>query len=98
MTSAVLAGLVVPWLALCLLVGYVARERGRGAVALFGLSVVLSPLVGFLVAVGLPARERPATTALGRAARAPLDPVLTFCYVVIAFGVGVLVWLAVWRP
>lgn len=46
------------WVLLALLVGYVGSQRGRDGVGLFFLSLVLSPIVGFLVAIGLPVRER----------------------------------------
>jgi len=45
------------WLVFCALVGYVGNQRGRDGIGLFVMSILISPLIGYFVAVGLPARE-----------------------------------------
>lgn len=47
------------WLLLCLVVGYLAAERGRDVGGFFFLSLCLSPLVGYAVLVALPQLDRP---------------------------------------
>lgn len=37
------------WFMLCLLVGYAAGQRGHSGLAYFFVSLILSPLIGFLV-------------------------------------------------
>jgi len=49
---------VVGWIVLCFVVAYVARQRGRSGLGLFLLSLFLSPLIGLLVAMALPVRDR----------------------------------------
>jgi ABC-type transport system involved in cytochrome c biogenesis permease subunit len=51
--------IIVLWLAFSVITAYVASERGRSVAGIFFLSVILSPLVGFLTVVALPAREKP---------------------------------------
>ena len=40
---------VIFWLALCVAVGYVAKERGRDPFLWGVVSAVISPLIGFIV-------------------------------------------------
>ena len=47
---------VPPWILLCVLVAIFAWYRGRSALGFFFLSFVLSPVVGFIVAVVLKPR------------------------------------------
>lgn len=44
---------VPPWILFCVLVAVFARYRGRSALGFFFLSFVLSPIVGFIIAVVL---------------------------------------------
>lgn len=45
------------WLPLCALVGWAAGQKGRSGVGFFFLSFFLSPLIGLLVLIAVPARE-----------------------------------------
>ena len=54
------------WPVLCFVVAFVAGERGRSGVGFFLLSFFLSPLIGLLVLIALPASTLPgAATAAG---------------------------------
>lgn len=44
------------WVPLCVLVGWVGSQKGRSGVGFFFLSFFLSPLIGFLVAIALPSK------------------------------------------
>ncbi|MEN9751646.1 MAG: hypothetical protein RLZZ600_693 [Actinomycetota bacterium] len=46
----ILGGGIV-WLFLCFLIGMYARGKGRSGLGFFLLSVVLSPLIGFIIAL-----------------------------------------------
>ena len=47
--------LLFVWLPLCAVVAYVAAQKGRSGIGMFFLSLFLSPLVGLLVTIALPA-------------------------------------------
>lgn len=46
---------VLIWIVLCFVVAYVAGQKGRSGAGMFFLSLFLSPLVGLLVVIALPA-------------------------------------------
>lgn len=48
----------VLWIALSVVAGVVAHNKGRSGVGLFFLSLVLSPLVGLIVAFAISSRQR----------------------------------------
>jgi len=49
---------VIVWLALAVVVGFVATSKGRSGLGLFFLSVIFSPLIGLLVVIALPQKQR----------------------------------------
>jgi len=49
-----LLGLAVIWLIGCTVVAWIASSQGRSPLAWFGISVLLSPLLGFLAVVLTP--------------------------------------------
>ncbi len=46
--------LLVAWVAMAFAVAYVAGQKNRSKVGFFWLSIFLSPLIGFLVAIAIP--------------------------------------------
>lgn len=54
--------IALPWFLLSALAGAIADDRGRTGWGYFVLSILMSPLVGVLVAVLLPKIERSGTT------------------------------------
>jgi hypothetical protein len=42
---------LIGWIVLCLLPAFIARSRGRSFIGVFVLSVILSPLIGLIVAL-----------------------------------------------
>lgn len=53
---------LILWPLLCAVVAYAAGQKGRSGVGFFFLSLFLSPLVGLLVLIALPARQTEATS------------------------------------
>jgi hypothetical protein len=53
----VFAAVAVVWLGGTAVVGYIARQRGRSVTGLTLTALVVSPLVGYLIALALPTRE-----------------------------------------
>jgi RNA polymerase subunit RPABC4/transcription elongation factor Spt4 len=64
--------LILAWIALCFVVAYVAGKNGRGRLGFFFLSLVFSPLIGFLVLLALPKLPEavPATLGAGVSSKA----------------------------
>lgn len=48
---------IILWPVLCVVVAWVAGQKGRSGVGFFFLSFFLSPLIGLLVAIAVPARD-----------------------------------------
>jgi transposase-like protein len=57
---------VIIWLALCFAVGFYAEHKGRSGVGLFFLSLLLSPLVGFIAALVMNPDEKKLAAAQGK--------------------------------
>ena len=53
---------IVIWLGLCLVIAFGASSRGRSGVGWFFLSALVSPIIGVIVLVCLPAKVKPADT------------------------------------
>lgn len=51
------------WVALSIVAAWIASKKGRSGVNAFLLSMVLSPVIGLIVAIFLDRRERPGTVA-----------------------------------
>ncbi len=58
-------GMVVFWLVLSAVVGVIASSRGRSGFGYFLLSVILSPLIGLILAVALPSLKVQETVLAG---------------------------------
>ncbi|UYN96100.1 MAG: hypothetical protein KIT25_03910 [Enhydrobacter sp.] len=50
--------IIILWLVLAGVVGWAAGQKGRSGGGFFLLALLLSPLIGFLVLIAVPARER----------------------------------------
>jgi hypothetical protein len=88
--------LLVTWLVLAGVVAYVASQRGRSVVGLFFLSLLLSPLVGFLVAIGLPVREPVSAQERARRERQQMAFAEWFGWSMVAVSLVVIGWVVVW--
>jgi phosphate/sulfate permease len=58
--------LIIVWLALCGAVAAYANSKGRSGAGAFFLSLFLSPLVGFIVALAMRADEKNVAAAQGK--------------------------------
>jgi len=61
-------GIAAAWLIWSILNGAIAGQKGRSGVGVFLLSLILSPLLGFLYILAVPAIARPAAGTPGAAA------------------------------
>lgn len=52
---------VIVWIVLCFVVAWAAGQKGRSGVGYFFLSLLLSPIIGFLVLIVVPSKA-PVTT------------------------------------
>ena len=60
---------LIVWIPLCALVGWVGSQKGRSGIGFFFLSFFLSPLIGILVAIALPSLGVTSTSATTSATR-----------------------------
>lgn len=49
--------IIIIWLILCGVVAFIADARGHSGGAYFMLSFILSPLIGLIIAVAVPAKK-----------------------------------------
>lgn len=64
---------VVGWFLFSIVAGIIAGSRGRSGIGYFALSVVLSPLVGIILAAAMPSLAKPATATTDGTAANPAD-------------------------
>lgn len=63
---------LIVWLALCILAGWIAAEKGRSGVGFFLLAFFLSPVIGILAAFGAqPRHEAPEASPPAEVSVAP---------------------------
>ena len=58
--------IIIVWLALCIVVGFYAESKGRSGIGIFFLSLILSPLVGFVAALAMKSDEKKVAVAQGK--------------------------------
>ena len=98
--------ILIFWLALCLLAGWIAAEKGRSGVGFFLLAFFCSPLIGVLAAFGAQPRQesRELAASAGVAVTASTEQVARHSgwSILVAFGliliglVAIVVCMFVW--
>lgn len=102
--------IVIIWLALCVLAGWIASQKGRSGFGFFLLALFLSPLIGILAAFGARPRQEAATEPAltseplpklwdepaGEVAPSPDRATPVFLLLVLIGLVAFIVWVVVW--
>ncbi len=65
----VILGVLLFWLPCCILVAWIAGQKRRSRLGFFLLSALLSPIIGFLAVLAVPARVPPSPKVAARAMR-----------------------------